>query len=112
MQQHEQYRCIWLAGNHDALLAGIREHLRKHYGTEVAAELDKFIWHKAEFAIQPDPRFGLVITVPVNGAEDANSWNEELRNFYEQVVRPAADRTGGVAVGLAEPGTMNRQDKT
>lgn len=107
MQQNEQYRCIWLAGNHDALIAGIREQLRKIHGAEAAADPARFMWNNAEFAIRSSPEFGLVIAIPVKSSEDANSWNQKLQNFYDQVVQPVADKTGGVTVGLAEPGALN-----
>ncbi len=73
-------------------------------GEDAIKGLDRFMWNGTEIVIRPIPIFGAVITVPEIGAEDANVWNEEFQNFYDQVVRPVADRTGGVAVGLAEPG--------
>lgn len=82
------------------------------FGEDAVKGLDRFIWNGTEIVIRSSPIFGVVITVPENGAEDANAWNEEFRNFYEQVVRPVADRTGGVTVGLAEPGALNAHHKT
>lgn len=109
MEQSEQYGCIWFAGNQVELLAGIRQHLALHHRKEAVRDLDRFIWNKIEFVIQ---RNEMLITVSADGVEDTAAWNSELQAFYEQVVRPVADKTGGVAVGLAEPGAMNRQIKT
>ena len=88
-----------MSGNRDELIAGVREHLRVRFGEGAIREPDRFIWSDTEIALR------VVISIPANGSEDANSWNEKLRQFYEQVVRPVADRTGGVAVGISEPGT-------
>lgn len=94
-----------MSGNRDELIAGVREHLRVRFGEGAIREPDRFIWSDTEIALRSSPTFEVVISIPANGSEDANSWNEKLRQFYEQVVRPVADRTGGVAVGISEPGT-------
>ena len=107
MNQDNQYRYIWMCGNQLDLISSIRAYLVKHHGSESVKDMDKFFWNGAELAILYSRPLQIVITAPVITVEDAQSWNDQIQNFYEQIVRPVADKTGGVTVGLAEPGALN-----
>ncbi len=104
MQPHEHYRYIWFCGDQLGLLTAIREYLVKQHGEQSVRGLEGFVWHAAEFAILYSHSLAIVITAPIEGVEDTTSWNSEIQDFYEQVVLPVSDTTGGVSVGLAEPG--------
>jgi hypothetical protein len=107
MDDIEKFRFIWIEGNTKDLLNNLREYLRSQYGEEAIVTPLIFLWNDNKFGVRHSKPFGTVITIPVFDVYDRDTWNEQLKLLYQEVVRPVADRTGGVTVGLGEPGEIN-----
>jgi hypothetical protein len=108
MEDIEKFRFIWIEGNTKELLINLREYLRAHYGEEAIVTPLIFLWNDNKFGVRHSKPFGTVITVPVfDVSDDQETWNDQLKLLYQEVVKPVADRTGGVTVGLGEPGEIN-----
>lgn len=98
-------RFIWYAGNMLGLNETLFSVLRIQRGsTAVRAGADgmRLRWRRWEFTLRQDNKLGMVIIKP-DEQNNVERWNSALQDFYDEVVRPAADRTGGVAAGISAP---------
>jgi hypothetical protein len=97
---------IWFAGHTDELIKKILDRIIYDCGPAgVIADPAPFVlfelkWMDAHFAIRSHSQLGLVITRP-DGTSDYAGWRAGFQKFYDEVVRPLADTTGGVATGLS-----------
>jgi hypothetical protein len=96
---------IWFSGDADSLVGKILNLLRQHPGDVVVADpapnvLFGLRWKELHFAVKRDAEFGLVIAL-ADDELDLASAEAHLSSFYEGVVRPLADTTGGVACGIS-----------
>lgn len=98
---------IWFAGDTNSLIKKILDEVGRYRADAVRqgpspSVLFDLTWKNSRFAVRHDDKMGLMITMPED-ASDSAQWQKELKAFYDQVVRPLADRTGGIAVGISLP---------
>jgi TonB family protein len=102
---------IWFAGDTDPLFGKILDALKAVDKNAVTADPTPFVlfdirWHQTHFAVKHAAALGsrgLVITMP-DSEVDVRTWETQLSHFYEEIVRPLADKTGGVTCGISQNG--------
>ncbi len=101
---------IWMCGNQLDLISNIRAYLLEHHGKDSVDGMDKFFWHNIELSILHSHALQMTITAPSKVIEDQPFWNFEIQEFFDQVVRPLADKASGagrVSVGLVQGVELN-----
>jgi hypothetical protein len=101
--------CICFLAGADVLLGKIIVELQHRHGDgAVIADpspsvLFDLLWSETRFAVRRASDLPLVIAMPET-VRDKASWDLQLQAFYDQVVVPIADHTGGTAVAITLPG--------
>lgn len=104
-----QYKELWAAGTEAgirSLLDRIIDSVRQLYGSTAAitetGNRIRINWGPSSkpFVLEYEPTEFWIHAPSAPIDQESASWNNNLEGFYQQVIEPISDVTGGVATGI------------